>query len=36
MGEPDGQKVRILIVDDNPADVALLRIALGYAGSPVI
>jgi len=32
MGEPDGQKIRILVVDDNPADVELLRIALGHAG----
>jgi len=31
-GEPDAQKPRILVVDDNPADVELLRYALGRAG----
>jgi CheY-like chemotaxis protein len=32
MGEPDAQKVRILVIDDNPADVELLRYALRHAG----
>ena len=32
IGQPDGQKVRILVIDDNPADVELLRYALGHAG----
>jgi CheY-like chemotaxis protein len=31
IGQPDGRTARLLLVEDNPADVELLRFALGWA-----